>query len=67
MKKIIKAIVPPTRKAGSCTIVGISSLYETYKQNILWTYNKMLEHDGFMPVKKMPRGTKYRATMGFGF
>lgn len=67
MKTILKAIVPPTRKAGSCVIVGTCSMYETYKQNILWAYNRMLEHDGYEPVKKMPRGTKYKRTLGFGF
>ena len=66
MKKILKAVVPPTKYAGSCKIIGTCSLYETYKQNILWAYNKMLEHDGFQPLKKMPTGTKYQFTTGFG-
>jgi hypothetical protein len=67
MKPILKAIVPPTDKLGNCTISGISSLYESHKQNILWTYNKMLERDGYEPVKRMPCGTKYRFVAGFGF
>lgn len=66
MKKILKAVVPPTKYAGSCKIIGTCSLYETYKQNILWAYNKMLERDGFQSVKKMPAGTKYQLTTGFG-
>lgn len=67
MKPILKAIVPPTSKLGNCTISGICSLYETHKQNILWTYNKMLERDGYQPIKRMPCGTKYRFVAGFGF
>jgi hypothetical protein len=59
MTKVIKAIVPPTKEQGSCCLLGTSSLLETFKQNVLWQYNKMREHDGFSPVKRMPRGTKY--------
>ena len=67
MKPILKAKVPPTTKLGSCTISGICSLYESHKQNILWTYNKMLQRDGYEPVKRMPVGTEYRHVAGFGF
>jgi hypothetical protein len=66
MKKILKAVVPPTKNAGSCKIIGICSFYETTKQNILWTYNQMLKRDGFQAVKKMPSGTKYQFTTGIG-
>jgi hypothetical protein len=59
MGKILKAVVPPTKNQGSCSIIGFCSLYETYKQNILWQYNKMREHDGFPPVRRMPCGTVY--------
>jgi len=59
MTKVIKAIVPPTKEQGSCCLLGTSSFFETYKQNILWQYNKMREHDGLAPVKKMPCETKY--------
>ena len=59
MLKILKAIVPPTKNQGSCSLLGTSSLMETFKQNILWQYNKMREHDGFPPVKRMPSGTVY--------
>jgi hypothetical protein len=67
MKPILKAQVPPTNKQGSCTITGTYSLFYTAKQNILWTYNKMLQRDGYEPVKRMPCGTKYRLVAGFGF
>jgi len=67
MKSILKAKVPPTAKLGSCTLSGICSLYDTHKQNILWTYNKMLESEGYQPVKRMPVGTKYQFVAGFGF
>jgi hypothetical protein len=59
MLKVLKAIVPPTKNQGSCSLLGTSSLMETFKQNILWQYNKMREHDGFPPVKRMPDGTAY--------
>ncbi len=59
MKKIIKAIIPTTKDQGSCSLLGASSLMETFKQNILWQYNKMREHDGLEPVKRMPSGTSY--------
>lgn len=65
MKAILKAFVPPTDKQGSCTITGICTFYETHKKNILWTYNKMLQRDGFKQVKQMPRGTKYKFVAGF--
>jgi hypothetical protein len=67
MKSILKAKVPPTVKLGSCTLAGICSLYETHKQNILWAYNKMLESEGYQPVRRMPVGTKYQFVAGFGF
>jgi hypothetical protein len=59
MTKILKAIVPATKNQGSCCILGTCSFFETYKQNVLWQYNKMREHDGFPPVMRMPSGTKY--------
>jgi hypothetical protein len=59
MKKIIKAIVPTTKNVGTCLLLGTSSYMETAKQNILWQYNKLREHDGFPPVKRMPGGTVY--------
>ena len=59
MNKMIKAIVPPTKDQGSCSLLATFSLRETFKQNILWQYNKMREHDGLQPVKRMPSGTKY--------
>jgi hypothetical protein len=65
MKPILKAFVPPTSKYGNCTLTGICTFYETHKQNILWAYNKMLQRDGLQPVKKMPRGTKYKFVAGF--
>jgi len=59
MIKVIKAVVPPTKDQGSCCLLRTSSFFETFKENILWQYNKMREHDGLSPLKKMPRGTKY--------
>jgi hypothetical protein len=66
MKIVIKATVPPTPNTGSCVITGTCSLYETYKQNILWAYNKMRQHDGLEPVTRMPKGTTYRKLAGYG-
>lgn len=67
MKPILKAIVPPTNNLGSCSLYATSSICETFRENILWQYNKMREHDGLEPVKKMPAGTKYFPVAGFGF
>lgn len=59
MNKILKAVIPPTKDVGSCSLLGISSSLETFRQNILWQYNKLREHDGLEPVGRMPAGTKY--------
>ena len=66
MRNIIKASIPPTTHQGSCSILGTCSLYESYKKNILWAYNKMREHDGLRPVSRMPKGTQYRKVHCFG-
>lgn len=66
MTKILKAIVPATKDQGSCSLLGTSSLFETSKQNILWSYNKMREHDGLQPVKRMPSGTQYMVKAYWG-
>jgi hypothetical protein len=66
MKPILKAKVPPTNEIGSCFLYGTSSIYETFKENILWQYNKLRERDGHEPVKRMPVGTEYLPMAGFG-
>jgi hypothetical protein len=66
MKKVIVAIVPPTANCGSCKLIGSKSYLETAKQNILWQYNKCLEHDGLQRVMRMPKGTKYKTAHAFG-
>ena len=67
MKSILKAVVPPTNDLGSCSLYGTSSLYQTFRENILQQYNKLREHDGHEPVKRMPVGTEYLPVAGFGF
>jgi hypothetical protein len=66
MTKILKAIVPPTKNQGNCSLLGFSNSLETYKQNILWQYNRMREHDGLPHVRRMPYGTKYSFKCYFG-
>jgi hypothetical protein len=66
MKKVIVAIVPPTRNCGNFKLVGYQSLLETAKRNILWQYNHSLQKDGFQAVRRMPKGTKYKAAVVFG-
>lgn len=51
--------VPPTRDQGSSAFYASASYNETMRQNALWTYNKMREHDGLDPIGRMPKGTKY--------
>ena len=57
MKKI-QYTIPPTANVGNCTIVGVSSLTETARENALWEYNSMRAHDGLPPVGTFPNGTK---------
>jgi hypothetical protein len=60
MTKILKAVIPPTKHIGSYTLIGKTGFFYTAKQNILWDYNKAREREGLQPVKKMPRGTRYK-------
>ena len=57
MKKI-QYTIPPTANVGNCTIVGVSSLTETARENALWEYNSIRAHDGLPPVGTFPNGTK---------
>ena len=57
MKKI-QYTIPPTANVGNCTIIGVSSLTETARENALWQYNSMRSHDGLDPVQSFPNGTK---------
>ena len=51
--------VPVTNDQSPCKIVCSSSAMETYRQNALWDYNSMREHDGQEPLTRMPNGTTY--------
>lgn len=66
MRNILKAIVPATKHQGSCSILGTCGIYESYKKNILWAYNKMRQHDGLDDVTRMPVGTRYEKKHYFG-
>jgi hypothetical protein len=66
MTKILKAIIPTTKHIGSYTLTGKNSFFYTAKQNILWDYNKAREREGLQPLKKMPRGTRYKIQPLFG-
>jgi hypothetical protein len=66
MKKILKALIPPTKYIGSYTLAATEGFFYTAKQNILWEYNKARLHEGLEPIKKMPRGTKYKIQPLFG-
>jgi hypothetical protein len=48
--------VPPTMEQGSyeTTVKG-----SNYRFEALWQYNSCRSHDGFMPLKRMPKGTIY--------
>jgi hypothetical protein len=66
MKKILKALIPPTKYIGSYTLAATEGFFYTAKQNILWEYNKARLREGLQAVKKMPRGTKYKMQPLFG-
>lgn len=51
--------VPVTRDQGPCEIVCYESYMETYRQNALWDYNRMRDHDGQPHLTRMPNGTTY--------
>jgi len=52
-------IVPPTNDQGSTRFIASASYTETMRKNALWEYNNMRAHDGFEPLAKMPKGTRY--------
>jgi hypothetical protein len=66
MQTILKATVPPTNDLGSCVLLGTSTRYETFRENILWQYNKLRQHDGLDEVTRMPAGTQYEKKHYFG-
>lgn len=35
---------------------------QTYRQDALWTLNRMRDHDGLPHLTRMPAGTKYQRT-----
>jgi len=51
--------VPTTDDQGDSQFTCGGSLYETYRQNALHTYNSMRAHDGQAPLSRMPSGTHY--------
>jgi hypothetical protein len=66
MKKILKALIPPTKHIGSYSLMAVDGFFYTAKQNILWDYNKARQREGLQPLKKMPRGTRYVIQPLFG-
>lgn len=61
---IVEYTMPPTREQGTCVIIGKSSYMETARENALWAYNSMREHDGQPPLSALPKGTKITALAG---
>ena len=45
---------------GSYNTWAFTDRSETVAQQALWDYNSARKHDGLVPVKRMPAGTKYR-------
>lgn len=62
MKRVV--IVPVTHDQSPTRFIATASMLETMRQNALWHYNKMREHDGQEPISKMPAGTKYEKVPG---
>jgi len=52
-------IVPVTNDQSSARFIAEATYTETMRQNALWHYNKMREHDGQAPLTRMPKGTRY--------
>ena len=55
MKRLYK--IPVTNDQGNCEILGVANGSETTRENALWEYNSMREHDGQPPVSDLPIGT----------
>lgn len=54
-----KVVVPATMEQGSYETIAEDEFNLTMKQHALWDYNSAREHDGFPPLRRMPKGTKY--------
>jgi hypothetical protein len=46
-------------KIGSYFVIVSESPMETKEQQALWHYNSARQHDGFNPVNKLPKHTKF--------
>jgi hypothetical protein len=53
----IEYTLPVTRDQGPCKIIGTSYPMTTAREDALWQYNSMREHDGQRPLKALPIGT----------
>ncbi len=53
----IKYRVPATNDMSPCTLIGTKHTMETAHENALWEYNRMRDHDGLPPLKRLPAGT----------
>ena len=53
----IRYKIPTVRDQGPCIIVGVDSCIETAREDALWQYNRMREHDGQPPLAGLPLGT----------
>ena len=56
---IYKVIVPPMHKMGSYSAIAKDTCSISYKEDALIDYNISRDHDGLLPLKSMPVGTKY--------
>lgn len=55
-----KVIFPFVDDMGSIQpIIVTPSIMETSREQALWHINKMREHDGLNPLKRLPSGTKF--------
>ncbi len=50
--------VPPTYEQGSFKF-NVSDDYQSKAKEALQDYNSAREHDGQIPLMRMPKGTKY--------
>ena len=55
-----RAIVPFIPDMGSVSpTICRDTFHESRKESLLWELNKMREHDGLRPLKRIPAGVKW--------
>lgn len=56
-----KAIIPLTYEMPGMVVTVEDKTMECKEEEALWNFNRSREHDGLIPVTKLPRGTRFEA------